>query len=144
MRGARACAPKRYSAQAQGAPLQVQLLFHTQDKVLCPPRRCNDAIGEGFLQFGPGSAGFLRSREVFFQSGGAADRHRAADPDELPGLCVEHFFILKIEDFFPDFHWFLLCAGRRKRQPSGCLQNGLPGNVDFSMNPRRPRNHAEV
>ena len=41
---------------------------------------------------------------MFFQSGGTADRHRAADPDEFPGFHVEDFFILEVEDFFPDLH----------------------------------------
>jgi hypothetical protein len=61
---------------------------------------------------------------VFLQSGGAADCNRAADPDELPGFCVEHFFILEVEDLFPDFHGLLLCGGKKKatgRLPVRCV-----------------------
>ena len=99
----------------ESSPSLIFEFVHEPDhEILGPSGRRNDAIGEGLLQFRRSSSRFLRAREVFFQSGGATDRHGAADPNELPGFCVENFFILEIENLFPYFHPILLCAGDEK------------------------------
>ena len=41
---------------------------------------------------------------MFLQSGRAADRHRAADPDEFPRPCIKNLFILEIKNLLADFH----------------------------------------
>jgi hypothetical protein len=85
-------------------PLQLQFFFHAQGKIFRPSRRGDDAVGNGLLQFGAGGAGFLREREVFFQSGGAPDRHGTADPDQFTGLDIEHLFVFIVENFLPYPH----------------------------------------
>ncbi len=83
---------------------EFQLPGKIQDKILGPPRRCDNPVGEGFLQFGVRCAGFLRAREVLLQSGGAPHRHGAADPDQLPGPGVEHLLVLEVENLLSDLH----------------------------------------
>ena len=85
--------------------LTFQFVHQPHSKVFCPAGRRNDAVGNGFTQFCRRCSRFLRSREVFFQSRGAPDRHGAADPDQLTGPRVEHFLILKSRIFF------LICIG---------------------------------
>jgi tRNA(adenine34) deaminase len=84
--------------------LDFQFVSHVQHKILGPAHRGDHPVGERFFQFGFACTSCLRTCEVFFQSGGAADRHGAADADKLSGSGVKNFFILEIEDFFPDFH----------------------------------------
>jgi hypothetical protein len=92
----------------------VEFVHETQDEILGSACRRDDAVGEGFLKFCCCCSSFLRSREVFLQSRGAADRNCAADPDELPGFCIEYFFVLEIEDLLADFHGLLLVADAKK------------------------------
>ena len=56
----------------------------------------------------------LRDREVFLESGGAADGDRTADPDQFAVLDFKDFFILVIEDLLADLH------GRLLFQKGGC------------------------
>ena len=67
---------------------------------------------------------------MFLQSGGAADRNRAADPDQLPGFRVEYFLVFELEDLLADLHGFLLPLGKKK-QPSGCQLHGCQGMSIF-------------
>ncbi len=85
-------------------PLQFQFFFHGQGKIFRPSRWSDYAVGNGFLQFSAGSAGFLREREVFLQSGGTPDRHGTADPDQFAGLDIEHLFVFIVENFLPYPH----------------------------------------
>jgi hypothetical protein len=83
---------------------EFQFFSHAEHKILGPAHRRNHAVGEGLLQFRFGCACRLRTCEVFLQSGGAADRHGAANADQLPGPGVKNLFILEIEDFLPYSH----------------------------------------
>lgn len=84
--------------------LEFQLVRHVQYKILCPAGRGDHPVGKGFFQFGFGCTGLLRAREVFFQSGGTADRHGAADPDQLPGTGIQNLFILEIKNLLANLH----------------------------------------
>jgi hypothetical protein len=76
----------------------LQLVRQGEHKIFRPACRGDHAVGQGFLQFGVGGAGFLRGREVFFQSGRAADGHGTADPDQLSGARVQHLFVAEIKN----------------------------------------------
>ena len=84
--------------------VQPQFREHVLGEVLCPTGRRDHAIGHGFAQFGFSGSCLLRDREVFGQSVGAADRYGTADPDQFPGLGVEHFFVGEIEKLGTAFH----------------------------------------
>ena len=81
-----------------------ELIFQGEYEIFCPAGRGNHAVGQGFPQFGAGGACFLRGREVFLQSGGAPDRHGAADPDQLPGPGIQHFLVGEIQDLLANLH----------------------------------------
>jgi len=78
--------------------LKPQLLSQAKYQILGPPCGGDDAIGESFAQFCLCGTSLLRGREVFLQSGGAAGRHGAADPDQFPGTRVEDLGVFEIED----------------------------------------------
>ncbi len=84
--------------------LKSQLLKHADCKVFSPPGRCYDPVGHSLFQFGLSCPCLLRDREVLFKSGGAAYCHGAADPDQLAGFGIQHFFKVIIEDFIADLH----------------------------------------
>jgi hypothetical protein len=87
---------------------EIELCSQTKDEILGPTGRGDHAIGQGFFEFSGGCASILRDREVFLQSGRAADRHRAGYPDQLPVLDVQDFLILEIENFLAHLHPLLL------------------------------------
>ena len=81
-----------------------QLFGHVQHKVLGPPGGGDHAVDQSFPQFSFSCTCLLRAREVFLQSGGAADRHGAPDADQLPGPGIQHLFVVEIEKFLSDLH----------------------------------------
>jgi hypothetical protein len=83
---------------------EFQLFGQVKDKVLGPPGGGDHAVGQSFPQFSFSCTCLLRAREVFLQSGGAADRHGAADADQLPGPGIQNLFVVEIEKFLPDLH----------------------------------------
>jgi hypothetical protein len=102
--------------------LNFQLFRHVQHEILRPAGRGDHAVGQGLFQFGFCCTCFLRAREVFFQSGGAADRHGATDPDKFPGARVQDLFILEIEKLLADLHGFLLSLQVFKQSTTGGFQ----------------------
>ena len=84
--------------------LQFEVVREAQHEVLRPSGGGDHAVGQGFLQFSFRSTSFLRTREVFLQSGWAPDGDGAANPYQFAGPSVEHFLILEIENLFPDAH----------------------------------------
>jgi len=87
----------------------LQLFCHGKDKILRPAGWRNHAIGKSFFQFSFGCTRLLRAREVFFQSGRAADRYGATDPDQFAGSGIKYLFILEIKNFLADFHGSPFC-----------------------------------
>ena len=83
---------------------KAEFCFHAEGEVLCPSRGCDNAVGDRLFQFGLRGTCLLRDREVFLESGGAADRDRAADPDQFTVFHFEDFLILVVEDLLPDLH----------------------------------------
>ena len=76
--------------------LETQLVLHAEGEVLSPARGGDDTVSYRLLQFRFRSTGFLRDREVLFQSSGAAYRHRATYTDQFAVFHVENFFILVV------------------------------------------------
>ena len=83
---------------------EAQFREHALGKIFRPAGGGDHAIGHGLTEFGFGGPCLLRDREVLDQSVGAADRHGTANPDQLPGLDVEHFFVAVVEKFCAAFH----------------------------------------
>jgi hypothetical protein len=94
--------------KAAAVMLPVELLHHIHGKILGAAGRGDHPVGHGLLQLRFRCPGVLRDREVLLQSGRAADRHGAADPDQLAGLHVKHLGVLEVENLFPDLHRDLL------------------------------------
>jgi hypothetical protein len=85
--------------------VKIQFLLKSKNEILGPAGWGDHAVGQGFLQFGGSGSCFLRDREVFLQSRGAADRYRAGDPDQFPGLDIQHFFVLEIQKLLVHLHF---------------------------------------
>lgn len=90
--------------------LKFQLFCQRKNKILRSAGRCNHPVGESLFQFSFGCTCRLRAREVFLQSGRAADRHGAANPDELPGAGIKNLLILEIKNFLANFHGTPFCS----------------------------------
>jgi len=91
----------------RAAQLPFQFVHQPHRKIFGPPRWRDNAVGKCFPQFSRSGSRFLRSREVFLQSGRAPDGHSAADPDKFAGSDVKHFLVFEVKDLLFDLHAFL-------------------------------------
>jgi len=82
----------------------LHLLQHSQGKILGPPGRGDDAVGNRLPQFRPACTRLLRDREVLLQSGRTPHGNGAADPDQFAGLCIQDLFVLVVEYLLADIH----------------------------------------